>query len=41
MLDRAKEEARETIKALANSEEERLAMERGMVILADLLEEEL
>lgn len=41
MLDRAKAQARETIKALATNEQEKLAMERGMVILADLLEEEL
>lgn len=40
-IEYAKEQAREQIKALANSEEEKLAMERGMVILADLLEEEL
>ena len=41
MLERAKEEARAQIAALAETNEEKLAMERGMIILADLLEEEL
>ncbi len=38
-LEMAKNEARAQIKALATSQQERLAMERGMVILADILEE--
>lgn len=38
-IEYAKEQAREQIKALAKTREEKLAMEHGMVILADLLEE--
>lgn len=38
-LNLAKNEARAQIKALATSREEKLAMEHGMVILADILEE--
>lgn len=41
ILTLAKNEARVQIEQLADSEEEKLAMERGMIILADLLEEEL
>lgn len=38
-LEMAKNEARAQISVLATSQQERLAMERGMVILADVLEE--
>ena len=41
ILDLAKKEARTQINLLAESEEEKIAMERGLVILADILEEEL
>lgn len=38
-LSLAKNEARAQIEVIAKSREERLAMEHGMVILADILEE--
>lgn len=38
-LSLAKSEARAQIEALAKNREEKLAMEHGMVILADILEE--
>lgn len=38
-IEHAKNLARKQIQTLAKSREERLAMEHGMVILADILEE--
>lgn len=38
-IDYAKAKAREQIETLARTKEEKLAMEHGMVILADILEE--
>lgn len=38
-IEYAKNLAREQIQTLAKSREEKLAMEHGMLILADLLEE--
>ena len=37
-LEEAKEKARKTIEKLSYTEEEKLTMTRGMILLADILE---